>query len=76
VFYVEVESYTRQKRQHELAKKLKIRRQIRNSLAGKSNGGLHFLSEAGGRLRNLLHILEVDTGAFFGSEKPLDCVVC
>jgi hypothetical protein len=76
MFYLAVESYTRQNRQHELANKLKIRRQMRNSFVSKANGRLNFLSEAGGRLRNLMHILEVDTNASFGSEKQPDCVIC
>jgi hypothetical protein len=76
MFYVTVEQYTMQNRRRELAKELKIKRQLPHSPISNSGVGLRVLAEAGGRLRNLVHVFTADTSTSFHDETPLDCVAC
>ena len=76
MFYQVVEEYMMQNHQRELANDLEFRRQLRAPLESKFNKGLHFLAEAGRRLRNLASAFKANTSASFDNETPLDCVAC
>ena len=76
MFYPAVEEYVMQHRQHELVKELELKQKLRNSFESNSDDGPHFLTEASGRLRNMVRIFKADTSALFDSETSLECVTC
>ena len=54
MFYLAVEAYTLQNRQQELAKSLKIKRQLRDMQQKKTDNHSYFLTDVSNRLRNLV----------------------
>jgi len=76
MFYQVVEEYTMQNRQHELAKDLKLRRQLRDSLESKSCNGLNSFAKIGDLMRDLVHVFKAGIIVSIGDETPRDCVVC
>ena len=77
MFYLAVEEYTMQNRQRRLAKDLKLRRQLRDSLESKSDKESYFLVEVSDRLRNLVRAFRVYARI---SHRPIalprDCATC
>jgi hypothetical protein len=76
MFYLTAEEYVMKGCRRELGQKLELKRQLRKSPESKSDFGLQFFAEVGGRLRNLLRVSEPDTSTSFDKETSLECVAC
>ena len=77
MLYLAVEAYTLQNRQQELAKSLKIKRQLRDMQQIKTDNHSYFLTDVSNRLRNLVPDFNMVARISNGQVAPRsDCVTC
>jgi hypothetical protein len=77
MFYLMVEEYMMQNRQHELAKDLKLRRQLADSPASLSGNVGYLIAGVTDQLRNLLRTFRMRSQVSQGQiALPRDCATC
>jgi hypothetical protein len=77
MFYLMVEEYMMQNRQHELAKDLKLRRQLADSPDSLSDNVGYLIAGVTDQLRNLLRTFRMRSQVSQGQiALPRDCATC
>ena len=77
MFYLMVEEYLMQNRQYELAKDLKLRRQLADSRDSLSDNVGYLIARVTVQLRNLLHDFSMRSQVSQGQiALPRDCATC